>query len=486
MKNKNTNNTITKVIKLQIINPVNIKWNVFSFILNLLKTESLEIKNFAIQHFWRWNNFSKDYYIVNGHDPRASDILMNVEKGSYYNTISGFINNQLKDNRYSYSSNLSSYIRAAEDKWNKYKKEMYSGKYSIPSFNSPEIELHNKAISFLPEGKANEFTANLSLLSLKGKKLVDAEYKKYLKKKELLNGIDLSQPIISDTSYKVKIKAVDNSTKTILNRIISGEYKQGTGKLINRKNKWFLYLTYSFEAAYKENLDENKILGIDMGVCTPVYMAVSDSKQRGLIGGGEINEFRRRIETRRKSLQEQTKYRSQGSIGHGTKKRLSAVAKIGDKISRFRDTCNHKYSKYVVDFALKNNCGTIQIEDLSGIAKDEKKATFLGDWTYYDLQTKIEYKAKEHGIKVVKIKPHHTSARCNKCGFIHSNMTKDKWRPTQEQFKCMNCDYGHRYFVHADYNAAQNLAMKDIDKIIAEQLKSQEEYYKNTLKYADC
>ena len=44
--------------------------------------------------------------------------------------------------------------------------------------------------------------------------------------------------------------------------------------------------------------------------------------------------------------------------------------RIGDKIARFKDTINHRYSRYIVDMAVKNNCGVIQMEDLKGISKN--------------------------------------------------------------------------------------------------------------------
>lgn len=55
--------------------------------------------------------------------------------------------------------------------------------------------------------------------------------------------------------------------------------------------------------------------------------------------------------------------------------------------------------RYIVDFAIKNGCGVIQMEDLSGFT-EKAKESFLKNWVYYDLQNKIEYKAKEKGINV--------------------------------------------------------------------------------------
>ncbi len=56
-----------------------------------------------------------------------------------------------------------------------------------------------------------------------------------------------------------------------------------------------------------------------------------------------------------------------GRIGHGIHTRNKPVYRMEDKTARFRNTANHKYSRALIDFAVKNGCGTIQMEDLSGI-----------------------------------------------------------------------------------------------------------------------
>ena len=101
------------------------------------------------------------------------------------------------------------------------------------------------------------------------------------------------------------------------------------------------------------------------------------------------------------------------------------------------------------------------MEDLTGINKDSDK-TFLRNWSYYDLQTKIEYKAKEAGIKVKYINPMYTTQRCCKCGHIESDNVKK-----HQRFACSKCGYTE----NADYNASQNIAMSDVEEKVAESLK---------------
>lgn len=58
---------------------------------------------------------------------------------------------------------------------------------------------------------------------------------------------------------------------------------------------------------------------------------------------------------------------------------------------------------------------------LSCIKKNTDFPKRLQHWTYYDLQSKIEYKPAEQGIQVIKITPKFTSLRCSQCGCIHKD-----------------------------------------------------------------
>lgn len=184
---------------------------------------------------------------------------------------------------------------------------------------------------------------------------------------------------------------------------------------------------------------------------------------RYFIDGGEIASFRHMVEGRKRELQRQGKYCGQGRVGHGTHTRIRPLETLNDKIANFRNTANHRYSKYIVEMAKKHGCGTIQMERLEHIAKDN---LFLKEWTYFDLRSKVEYKAKEAGIRVVLINPAYTSQRCSQCGHIDS-VNRPKETKGQAYFQCVKCGYQ----ANADYNASQNIATKDIERIIQETLR---------------
>ncbi|MDV3428310.1 MAG: transposase, partial [Bacillota bacterium] len=286
------------------------------------------------------------------------------------------------------------------------------------------------------------------------------------------------------TYLKFQIDKLDRNKKSIINKIINKEYKQGVIQLsINKKDKIKLIISYTFEPK-KQYLDYNRILGIDVGIVNTATMQIYDKNYKQydwldyndcMINGQEVIKFRQRVEARRKQMQISNKWCGEGKIGHGRKIRMRSVWKIGDKINKFQDTYNHKISRYIIDFAIKNNCGTIQMENLSGFSESAKDK-FLKNWSYYDLQQKIKYKAEQEGIEVIFINPMYTSQRCNECGFIDKKNRDCK--KNQAKFECINCANGHvnknnKGIVNADINAARNIALPDIEEIILEQLKTQ-------------
>lgn len=391
-----------------------------------LQYQTREIKNKTVQLLWEWNNFSSDY-------KKQYDIYPNLNDVLKYKSISGYAYNQLKNNYNLNSSNLITTIRNTESQFKAGYIDYLKGTRAILEYKSNQpLDIHNECITLCDDG--GQLIIKLGLLNKKAVK----EYG--------IKGQIIFKPLIKD-----------NSTKTILERCISGIYGISASKLIynQKKKQWFLNLVYSFESNTAAELDSSKILGVDLGVHYPICASVYGDLHRFTIDGGEIEAFRKKVEARKLSMLKQGKNCGEGRIGHGIKTRNKPVYQIEDKIARFRDTANHKYSRALIEFAVKNNCGVIQMEDLTGVTDSANR--FLKNWSYFDLQTKIEYKANEAGIKIVKIKPKYTSQRCSKCGYIDKEN-----RPSQSRFICQKCGFEE----NADYNASQNIGIKDIDKII--------------------
>ena len=417
---------MVKTARYQIINPLNMDWKVLGDILYNLQKESRYVKNKTLSLYNDWTNYSLEV-----HDKTNSYPSLLEEHG--YKMFSGWAYDKIKnDIKFMNTSNYTTAIKNICVAYDTHKKDIISGKCAVPNCNSNQpIDLHNKSIKL--NADKNDYYVTLSLLSNKGKRELD-----------LQNG-----------QIDIVIKTGDKSSKDILDRCLSGQYKICASQIIKKDSKYFLNLCYNFDIK-TQDLDTERVMGIDLGVAIPVYMAYNFSnKMRNNICDDRIIQRKIMID---KKLGFAKKECTFNNDGHGRKNKMRVYNNYGNYSHNYSQTINHKWSKYVVEQAIKNHCATIQMEDLSGI---NSKSKFLKSWTYYDLQQKIEYKAKENGIVVKKIKPKYTSQRCSECGYIDKEN-----RPEQKTFKCLKCGYS----ANADFNAARNISIPDIDKIIEKDL----------------
>jgi len=417
-----------KTLRLQIIKPMDTTWDVLGELLRDLRYNSAKICNRVIQLCYENENIRKMHKELYGETPKDTDI--------YGMSFQGWLYQKIRDEFPEIASTIiSQTIQYAYKRWRTAKKDILSLKQSIPSFKlDTPISIYNQ--SYRIENDGDNWTITTNLLPAQKEK----QYK-----------------------YTLLIHSGDNSKITILKRLIDGEYKQGAMQIVqDRKKKWYCLITYSFETKAEKELDDTKIMGVDMGIVNAVYWAFNDSLQRGKIEGGEIEQFRKQIQRRREELQRAIKWAGDSRHGHGVKRALKPIEALREKERNARNMINHKYAKTIVEAAYSHGCGVIQLEDLSGINEEE---TFLKNWSYFDLQEKIIYKAEEKGIQVIKINPEYTSQRCSECGYIDKENRKN-----QAEFKCINCGYE----ALADYNAARNIAIQNIEKIIEEELKKQE------------
>ena len=249
-----------------------------------------------------------------------------------------------------------------------------------------------------------------------------------------------------------------------MDKDFEGEYKlcNSSIQLAKRdgKPKLFLLMVVNIPQEHVE-LNKNIVVGVDLGVNVPAYVATNITEERKAIGDREhFLNSRMAFQRRYKSLQ-----RLKATAGgKGRAKKLEPLERLRKAEHDWVHTQNHLFSREVVNFAVQTRAATIHMEDLSGFGKDsdgnadDKKEFVLRNWSYYELQNMITYKAAKYGIKVEKIRPAYTSQTCSYCGQqgFRQGVTFICENPACKQF-------GEK--THADYNAARNIAnSKDIIK----------------------
>ena len=246
-----------------------------------------------------------------------------------------------------------------------------------------------------------------------------------------------------------KIKENKIELQHTLHKIIDKEYKVGQSSLqFDRNNNLILNLNLDIPYKPKTEVVEGRTLGVDLGIKYPAYMCLNDDTyKREHIGS--IDDFlriREQMQDRRRKLQHDLKFIKGGK---GRNKKMQALDRLRDKEKNFATTYNHMISKNVVEFAKKNQCEYINMEKLT---KDGFNNAILRNWSYYQLQQYIEYKAEREGIKVRYIDPSYTSQTCARCGHVDKEN-----RQTQEKFICTKCGFE----LNADHNASINIARSE-------------------------
>jgi putative transposase len=143
-----------------------------------------------------------------------------------------------------------------------------------------------------------------------------------------------------------------------------------------------------------------------------------------------------------------------------SEKKFKLANRLSRKLTRKRKDNLHKVSRKIVNLAVENS-SVIVLEDLTGIRNSKCKKEFgKSNWSFYELRTMIEYKAKLEGVPVKLINPRNTSRTCSRCGHVHDKPISGK------VFKCNK--YG--YVSHRDLNASFNISKKYLNEKTAKEL----------------
>ena len=177
-------------------------------------------------------------------------------------------------------------------------------------------------------------------------------------------------------------------------------YKFGTAKLVNKHGKYYLHIPVTYEVEESNISDICNVVGIDRGI--NFVVATYDSKHKsGFVSGKAIKQKRANYSRLRKELQ----------MRHtpSSRRRLKA---IGQRENRWMQDINHQVSKALATGNPKHTL--FVLEDLIGIRnateRVKTKDRYVSvSWSFYDLEQKLIYKAKQNQSSVIKVDPRYTS-----------------------------------------------------------------------------
>ncbi|PZT82708.1 RNA-guided endonuclease InsQ/TnpB family protein [Streptomyces sp. AC1-42W] len=214
------------------------------------------------------------------------------------------------------------------------------------------------------------------------------------------------------------------------------EHRKGESDLIERDGVF--YLVAVCDIPEPEVYEPDGFVGVDLGI---VNIATTSTGYRA--AGRGLKRHRKRQLDLRRTLQ-----------AKGTKSAKRLLKKRSRKEARHTANVNHIVSKKIVTTAERTGAG-IALEELTGIRsrvrlrKDQRSS--LHSWSFHQLASFVEYKARRAGVPLVYVDPAHTSRQCSECGHIDR-----KNRVGQATFACRACGF----LANADDNASHNLARK--------------------------
>ena len=203
----------------------------------------------------------------------------------------------------------------------------------------------------------------------------------------------------------------------------------GTAKLVCLKKHQFLHIPVTFDTDDWQITDNQHIVGIDRGL-RQVMTVYDEQGKTKFFPGRAIAYKRKKIAYLRAKLQ-----------SSGTKSAKRHLKKMAQRENRWMADVNHCLSKTLVNHYGENTL--FVLEDLTNVSFDEKNQSTcdrnrdLHSWSFYDLQTKLTYKAKSQRSQVLIVSAKYTSQRCPKCGQIR----KANRNHVLHLYQCKHCGF---------------------------------------------
>jgi len=200
--------------------------------------------------------------------------------------------------------------------------------------------------------------------------------------------------------------------------------------MYDRKSReFFIGVMVKKEAPPKK---DGKILGIDRGINKAAVCSNNvffESKR--------INDVRGRYAKNREELQ-----------AKGTRSAKRRLKEMSGREKRFVTCEIHRMTKDIANM----NYSVFALEDLSHINRQRRVTkdlkVKLHQWSYYQFEEFLSYKAEGRRKQIVFVDPTCTSQQCSRCGHIDRGSRVGGW------FRCLKC--GHQ--LDADLNASRNIA----------------------------
>lgn len=264
---------------------------------------------------------------------------------------------------------------------------------------------------------------------------------------------------------------IDKEIKINIHRPIIGKIKH-TRISSSTTGKFFISFSVEQEVEKKENLKENKAVGLDFGIKhlatlstgekinNNKYYAKSEKKLKKLnkkldrkafkkCSNDKCNFFIIYREKSKHKLRNCPKCNSSLEISKNWFKARNQVSLHDERVKNQRSDFNHKASKVLVE---NNNLVVLENLSMKNMSQNKKLSKALLDVGWGNFVRMLEYKGKWNNCRIEKIDRFFASSKiCHHCGYKNKELTLD-----QRTWTCPQC----KAELDRDINAAINILFK--------------------------
>ena len=262
------------------------------------------------------------------------------------------------------------------------------------------------------------------------------------------NVVILEPSTDSTFDYWLKVSTLECG-KPILIPVKLADYhrKALEGKTLNtsttlnkRPDGWWLTVTYD-EVVPIQRGSTSPVVGVDVGISN--FITTSTGKQYGTFHGKLAHRHKLDREKRRRKAKLRACLEKKGAT------QLPSVTN-----GRLARHVRQEINKAVNDFYHDHPDVQVAYEHLS-VATMRFKTRQMNSYLYASnlghIPNQLEWGAKKRGIRATLVKSAYSSQECSVCHYVDRAN-----RPDQQTFCCRVCGYS----IHADHNAAANIARR--------------------------
>ncbi len=249
-------------------------------------------------------------------------------------------------------------------------------------------------------------------------------------------------PLSRQMRKKYKIKHF----KIKYNGVLNWKGKQQRGQIKLEDNNFYLH--QSVEVKETKKIKSETKAGLDLGIKKVLSIYLNNSEDK-IIGS---KRFFRQWQYWTKLIAEE-----QSKLNLKKKRTSKNLQQLYRKRTKYQNNLYNNLVAKMFRFLKRNNVSSLVVGDIKHIrdsgSKGKKVNQMINNyWSFDLLLKKIENKAEEFGIEVIKETEEYTSRTCPICGDNNKSNCKDRI------FICSFCDYVE----HRDIVGARNILSKSM------------------------